>query len=142
MTEKYPSPKAKSEVTGDQASEGEGVEKGRRMGRGRLDKFKTALTALTELLKELEGSEDDEQMFKKDESDDDEKHEKLLQKIADLTKMVNDANSEIAKLRKMPDDSNSLEVEGKDSSDEKFTWPLDMNRPITKEAAGDDWFGE
>jgi len=158
--ERYPSPQAKSD-------EGDKVEKaGRKISGARLNRFKEALELLQKLIEELDpkraprGAEqaprstdptvpnagagvqpdagaaaDPRQFFAEVPGLKD-----LMKSVESLTEVVREQQSRLARMEKAEGLPNSRRREGGRPAPElqDVSWPMDMNRPITRESVTKD----
>lgn len=158
--ERYPSPKAKSD-------EGETVEKtGRKISGDRLSRFKEALELLQKLVEELDpkraprGAEqaprstdpafpnvgagvqpdagaaaDPRQFFAEVPGLKD-----LMKSVESLTEVVREQQGRLARMEKAEGLPNSRRSEGTRPAPEPqdVSWPMDMNRPLTRESVSKD----
>jgi len=133
---------------------GQSVEKaGARMAAERLERFRKAMDMLQSLLKEFlpadmaksaSGGSDILSMFdpsfiagfKRNAQASPE----LVEKINKLTELVEANNERVNKIAKTAGGSNVIPLEPKpqQSDDQSVVWPLDMNRPITRETVNKD----
>lgn len=133
---------------------GQSVEKaGARMAKERLERFRKAMDMLQSLLKEFlpadmaksaSGGSDILSMFdpsfiagfKRNAQASPE----LVEKIHKLTELVEANNERVNKIVKTAGGSNVIPLEPKpqQSDDQSVVWPLDMNRPITRETVKKD----
>jgi hypothetical protein len=156
VSERYPSPKAKSE-------HGELVEKaGRKMSGNRLNRFREALELLQKLVEELDGKRaprgaeqgprttdpafpnvgagtqpdagaaaDPKQFFAEVPGLKD-----LMKSVQSLTEVVREQQSRLARMEKAEGLPNSRRSEGIRPAPEpqEISWPMDMNKPLTRES--------
>lgn len=158
--ERYPSPKAKSE-------DGDKVEKaGRKIAGARLSRFKEALEALQKLIDELDEKRDPRGVEQAPRSTDpafpnvgagvqpdagaaaDPRQffaevpglKDLMKSVESLTDVVREQQARLARMEKAEGLPNSRRSEGTRPAPEPqdVSWPMDMNRPITRESVTKD----
>ena len=114
---------------------------GARMARNRLDRFKTALHSLSDLLLELTNPQEPttpsagaaEATRKRAPKDG---LAELMAGMGDLTQLVKQQGDDISQLRKARGTSNAIPVDGprRERRSADVSWPLDMNRPISRDS--------
>jgi hypothetical protein len=115
---------------------------GRRMAKDRLNRFQKALELLSDVLKELTaagkepaaGGAPDPKARKRAGTPG---LGELVASVGELTNVVKRQQEELVSLRKTRATSNAIAVEGgrrRESQD--VSWPLDMNRPISRDTVG------
>jgi hypothetical protein len=124
------------------------VAKGVRMARDRLDRFQKALSLLSDILKELTGSKEQstapsagaaEAGVQKGEaaggSPEVSGLKDLVAGISELTRVVKRQEEELARVRQARGVSNAIPVDGggRRAEPQEVSWPLDMNRPISRD---------
>lgn len=123
------------------AAKGDVAKAGRRMAKDRLDRFQKALEALSAILKELTEAKAPPDpsagsaasaLTKRNAAagiDD------LVAGVQELTRVVKQQDVRIAQLQKTGATSNAIPVEGsrRGTSTQDVSWPLDMNRPISRD---------
>jgi hypothetical protein len=118
---------------------------GARMARGRLDRFQKALATLSELLKELTAAGKRPALTANAKPSREVRQKTaavpglgaLVVSVSELTKAVQRQQAEIVGLRKTRATSNAIPVEGeRRTAKQDVSWPLDMNRPITRDTVG------
>jgi hypothetical protein len=113
---------------------------GRRMAKDRLERFQKALELLAAVLKELTAEKpaptpsagSAETPLGKRESPD---VGGLVASVQELTRVVKQQGEQLVRLQKTRATSNAIPVEGTSRRREiqEVSWPLDMNRPITRD---------
>jgi hypothetical protein len=113
---------------------------GRRMAKDRLERFQKALELLAAVLKELTDEKpvptpsagSAEKPLGKRESPD---VSQLVASVQELTRVVKRQEEQLIRLQKTRATSNAIPVEGTSRRREiqEVSWPLDMNRPITRD---------
>lgn len=114
---------------------------GRRMAKERLDRFRKALELLSSVLQELTEAKEtpapsagsaEKSVAKRDASP--AMHE-LFASVQDLTRIVQRQEEQLVRLQKTRATSNAIPIEGGSRRREiqEVSWPLDMNRPISRE---------
>lgn len=135
--------------------------RGRKMAKDKLKRFRAALKALDDLLKELDpesGSaivdptkvrdKDKDKKSKTKKSDDAAKSspdvEKLVASVTQLTDVVKKQAVDLQAIRKAHGLPSALTVEGGGGDPPKETsWPADMNNPVNRETVKKEhWFGD
>ncbi|HVY61524.1 MAG TPA: hypothetical protein VHF22_07715 [Planctomycetota bacterium] len=120
-----------------------GVKKaGARMAKDRLDRFQKALALLSEVLKELTDAKKPAEPSAGAAEDKVEKRaaapagmQELVAGIGELTRVVKRQEEELARIRKTRGVSNAIPVDGgRRNAPEEVSWPLDMNRPISRDS--------
>ena len=118
------------------------VSKGVRMAKDRLDRFQKAISLLSDILKELTGSQDvPSPSAGGAESGVTKRAEpipgitELISGITEISRVVKAQGVELSAIRKARGDSNALMVDGAGRREEPqdVSWPIDMNRPISKD---------
>jgi hypothetical protein len=115
---------------------------GRRMAKDRLERFQKALEALSAILKELVAAKEapgaiagarPSPQVKRDVVPE---MRELAAGVSELTRVVKRQEQEIVRLRKTPGTSNAIPIEGGSRRREVLdvSWPLDMNRPISRDS--------
>lgn len=113
---------------------------GRRMAKDRLERFQKALELLAAVLKELTDEKPaptpsagaaEKALGKREPAD----VGGLVASVQELTRVVKQQGAELGRLQKTRTTSNAIPIEGggrrRDVQD--VSWPLDMNRPITRD---------
>jgi hypothetical protein len=119
------------------------VKAGARMAKERLDRFQKALALLSEVLKELTDAKEpsgptagaaEDKVGKRDATSVPGMRE-LVAGIGELTRVVKRQEDELARIRQTRGVSNAIPVDGggRRSEPQEVSWPLDMNRPISKD---------
>jgi hypothetical protein len=120
---------------------------GARMSKDRLDRFQKALSLLASILKELTGTKDKDDENKPGEPTAGAAESgvqkraatipgltELATGIGELTRVVKHQEEELARMRKARGVSNTIPVEGgRRAEPQDVSWPLDMNRPISRD---------
>jgi hypothetical protein len=119
---------------------------GARMAKDRLDRFQKALALLSDVLKELTNSKEAEPRgptagaaeagVEKRAPDAAPGMRELVAGIGELTRVVKHQEEELGRLRKARGVSNAIPVEGggRRPEPQAVSWPLDMNRPISRDS--------
>jgi hypothetical protein len=127
----------------DGATEKRGVKKaGARMAKDRLDRFQKALALLSEVLKELTDAKKPMEPTAGAAEDKVEKRDAapgmrdLVASIGELTRVVKRQEDELARIRQTRGVSNAIPVDGggRRAEAQEVSWPLDMNRPISRDS--------
>jgi hypothetical protein len=118
------------------------------MGRDRLDRFEKALSLLSDILKELTASKEQppaptagaaEVGVHKGEAQVCPPQVpglvELVAGIGELTRVVKRQEEELARIRQARGISNAIPVDGggRRAEPQEVSWPLDMNRPISRD---------
>lgn len=121
---------------------------GARMGKDRLDRFQKALSLLAEILKELTETKGEpvgptagaaeSAVQKRDTATRPAPAvpglEELVSGIGELTRVVKRQEEELTKMRQARGVSNAIPVDGgRRAEAQDVSWPLDMNRPISRD---------
>lgn len=119
---------------------------GARMSKDRLDRFQKAMAALADILKELTDSKDvpagptagaaESTVKKRDAAVPATPGlTELVTGIGELTRVVKRQEEELARLRQARGVSNAIPVDGggRRAEPQDVSWPLDMNRPISRD---------
>jgi hypothetical protein len=124
------------------------VAKGGRMARDRLDRFQKALSLLSDILKELTGNKEQpaaptagaaEAGVQKREAQAGSPEvpglTELVAGIGELTRVVKRQEDDLARIRQARGISNAIPVDGggRRAEPQEVSWPLDMNRPISRD---------
>jgi hypothetical protein len=129
----------KSDDTKARASKAGVTKAGRRMAKDRLERFQKALELLAAVLKELTAETPGAAAAGAAEKPLDKRVSPdvgaLVTNVQELTRAVKQQGEQLGRLQKMRATSNAIPVEGgarrRDVQD--VSWPLDMNRPITRD---------
>jgi len=114
---------------------------GRRMAKDRLNRFQKALELLSDVLKELTAAGKEPAAG----GAPDPKRKRagapglgdLVASVGELTNVVKRQQEELVSLRKTRATSNAIAVEGgRRRENQDVSWPLDMNRPISRDTIG------
>ena len=124
---------------------GDPIEKaGARMKKERLERFRKAMDMLGKLLKEFVG-EQGSSLHKSDGdvpivSAHDPNYLLLVKNLESLTSAVQEQQKQISVIGKAAPASNQIPVEPRQrsQSESETAWPLDLNRPITRETVEKD----
>ncbi len=125
------------------ATEKRAVKKaGARMAKDRLDRFQKALALLSEVLKELTDAKKPTEPSAGAAEDKVEKRAgapgmgDLVASIGELTRVVKRQEEELTRIRKTRGVSNAIPVDGggRRAEPQEVSWPLDMNRPISRDS--------
>jgi hypothetical protein len=127
------------------ATEKRAVKKaGARMAKDRLDRFQKALALLSEVLKELTNAKKPSEPTAGAAEDKVEKRaaeavpglKDLVSGIGELTRVVKRQEEELTRIRKTRGISNAISVDGggRRAEPQEVSWPLDMNRPISRDS--------
>lgn len=117
------------------------------MAKDRLAKFQQALTLLADILTELTGAQAGEAKQKAAVSKRDPASQQaieipgmadLVAGIGELTSIVKRQEEELERVRKARTTSNAIPVEGNRRVEADVSWPLDMNRPISRDKVRKD----
>jgi hypothetical protein len=142
---------AGSTAAAPEASSKAPVEKaGARMSRDRLDRFQKAMTLLSDILKEITDAKEDAPaasafaangVAKRDSSAaplEIAGVKELTAGIAELTEVVKRQEEELTRIRQARGVSNAITVDGggRRREAQEVSWPLDMNRPISRDSVG------
>ncbi len=120
-----------------------GVKKaGARMAKDRLDRFQKALALLSDVLKELTDAKKPTEPTAGAAEDKVEKRTgapgmgDLVASIGELTRVVKRQEEELTRIRKTRGISNAITVDGggRRAEPQDVSWPLDMNRPISRDS--------
>jgi hypothetical protein len=135
--ESYPSPKTKAAV----------AKAGARMAKDRLDRFQKAMALLADILKELTDSKEGPAAPSAGAAEAGVKKQdtatplaipglpELVAGIGELTRVVKRQEEELARIRQARGVSNAIQVDvgGRRAEPQEVSWPLDMNRPISRD---------
>jgi len=139
-----PAAKAESKKPGAakaRAAKGDVTKAGRRMAKDRLDRFQKALEQLSAILKELTAAKAPPEPSAGSAANPLAKRnvpagvDGLLAELQKLTGVVKQQEARIVQLQKTGATSNAIPVEGgsRGRAVQDVSWPLDMNRPITRD---------
>jgi hypothetical protein len=130
----------KPDATSGRSTKADVSKAGRRMAKDRLERFQKALELLAAVLKELTDEKASptpsagsaEKPLGKRESRD---VGTLVASVQELTRVVKQQGEQLVRLQKTRATSNAIPVEGTSRRREiqEVSWPLDMNRPITRD---------
>lgn len=125
------------------------VKAGARMSKDRLDRFQKAMAALAEILKELTDAKEMPEGPSAGAAQSGVKKrtaasppapaavpglEDLVSGIGDLTRVVKRQEEELTRMRQARGVSNAIPIEGgRRAEHQDVSWPLDMNRPISRD---------
>ncbi len=124
------------------------VKAGARMSKDRLDRFQKAMAALAEILKELTDAKETPEGPSAGAAQSGVKKrsavsppapavpglEDLVSGIGDLTRVVKRQEEELTRIRQARGVSNAIPIEGgRRAEHQDVSWPLDMNRPISRD---------
>jgi chemotaxis protein histidine kinase CheA len=124
-----------------QAAKGDVAKAGRRMAKDRLDRFQKALEQLSAILKELTDAKAPPEPSAGSAANPLTKRnvpagvDGILAELGKLTNVVKQQEARIVQLQKTGATSNAIPVEGgsRGRAVQDVSWPLDMNRPITRD---------
>jgi hypothetical protein len=133
-------PAEKSRAKKPDATKGDVSKAGRRMAKDRLARFQKALELLAAVLKELTDEKPaptpsagsaEKPLGKRGSPD----VGGLVASVQELTRVVKQQGEQLVRLQKTRATSNAIPVEGTSRRREiqEVSWPLDMNRPITRD---------
>jgi len=136
VAERLPTSKAAPGTTGV-------AKAGRRMAKDRLDRFQKALELLSDVLKELTDAKGPPEPTAGGAERSRRKRagtpgvQDVLASMGELTELMKRQQDELVTLRKTRAVSNALSVDGgRRRETQDVSWPLDMNRPISRETVG------
>jgi hypothetical protein len=113
---------------------------GARMAKERLDRFQKALALLSDVLKELTNAAQPQEPAGG--SAENKVHKRtsmpgmaaLVSSVNELTQIMKGQQDELVRLRKTRATSNAIPVDGgRRAASQDVSWPLDMNRPISRD---------